>query len=222
MKKWVLMGMIAAAVLSGCGKHEKIGTAAETAETTAGAVKETAGAAKEAETAAEATEEPKSDFELHFNEVTIDGQQFSVPISYQELEAMGFHLDSSQKEEVIEGTPVTGYSSFGDEQKGSFGMDFRFKGSGPNKPLEECDAVTFLWDVDAAGGAEVSFYGGKINSSSTREEVAALLDEVYADENGAQYTKAADEKGYSELSVYFDKDQLVMVELYNYADYVAE
>lgn len=217
MKKWMMIGIAAALILGGCGKKEKIGDT-----DAASAVTET-----KAENGAESvqeTEEMKeeaSDFELHFHEVTIDGQKFSLPVSYKELETMGFHLESSQKDEVIEGTPVAGYSSWGDEKKGSFCMKYRFKGTGDHKPLTECDAVSFFWDVDSAEGVEVTFYGG-IGKDSTREEVAAILDEVYADENGAQYRKALDEEGHASLSAIFDKEQLVLVELYNDADYIAE
>lgn len=155
----------------------------------------------------------------HFNEVVIEGTAFSIPISYKELEEMGFHLDSAQKDVTSGGSPVTGYCSWGEDQKGIFCMDFRFKGKGDGIPLTGCDAVSFVWDADSAGGIEVSFYGG-LREGSTRAEAAAFLDEVYADESGAQYMAKLDENGYAKLAAYFDGDRLVMVELFNYADYV--
>lgn len=224
MKKWILLGIMAAMCVGGCGKKEKIAEQPTTqaTEVSVSEQQETvAESQQEAESAVQKDVNPNAseDFINHFSEVTIEGTTIRFPISYSELESLGFQLKSSQTEMVPAGNAVSGTSGWGSEQKGNFAMFYRHKESEGSKALAECDAVSFTWDVDAAQGVDVSFYGG-IHEGSTREEVAALLDEVYVDETSALYMTSADNAGYAELSVSFDGDRMVMVELYNYADYM--
>lgn len=225
MKKIVIIGLLPALCISGCGKGEEK-SAQETAGQTANAG--ASGQQTDTEAATTALEIPENitanfgagtEFQEHFHEITVEGNLISIPIASREMENLGFKRNFVQKETVAKGSSVTGYSSWKTEDTSSFGMDYRFQGPEDSRAIEDCDVVSFLWDVDAAKDVEVTFYGG-IHKNSTWEEAEALLDEVYADETGAEYSVKLDEDGCSRLSVYFDKDQIVMVELYNYADYV--
>lgn len=227
MKKAVIISLLIAVCISGCGKNgektdqEAAGqtVAADAGISTYRTDTKAGAASREITEVITDNSGTGAEFQAHFNEITVEGTVISIPISCKELETLGFERNFAQKETVGKGSSVTGYSSWKTENTSSFGMDYRFKGTEDSRPLEDCDVVSFLWDVDAAKDVEVVFYGG-IHKDSTREEVAALLNEVYADETGAQYSTELNEKGYSRLSVYFDKDQMVMVELYNCADYV--
>lgn len=225
MKKIVIISLLVALYISGCGK-----SGGKSTQETAGQTVDAGVSRYQTDTKGETTTQEMievitdnsgtgAEFQAHFNEITVEGTSISIPIASKELENLGFKRNFAQKETVSRGSAVTGYSSWKTEDTSSFGMDYRFKGTEESRPLEDCDVVSFLWDVDAAKNVEVVFYGG-IHKGSTREEVAALLNEVYADETGAQYSTELDKDGCSRLSVYFDKDKMVMVELYNYADYV--
>ena len=62
-------------------------------------------------------------------------------------------------------------------------------------------------------GGDVTFYGG-INPKSTREEVAAILNEISSDEDSASYELFWDEDKTMGIYVLFLGDELTTVNLY--------
>ena len=59
----------------------------------------------------------------------------------------------------------------------------------------------------------MTFYGG-INAESTREKVAAVLDEISSDEDSASYEIFLDEDRMMGIRVLFLGDELTTVNLY--------
>lgn len=73
--------------------------------------------------------------------------------------------------------------------------------------------MSFTWDIMSGEGVDVTFYGG-INPESTREEVAAVLNEISSDEDSASYELFLDEDKTMGIYVLFLGDELTTVNLY--------
>jgi len=160
-----------------------------------------------------------SDFKNHFSELTIDGVDIKFPSSFKTMKESGFTVQSVYTDTASAQALVPTICRWKDVENAFFTIGYRFIGEKGTKPLEECDAVTFSLDSDSVGSIDAVFYGG-ITFNSTREEVAAVLDEIHSSDTSAEYGLFLDEKQQSGVCVYFYNDKVKIISLYNYANYV--
>lgn len=214
LKKELAVCMMAVMCLYGCGGKDT--AAAKPAE--AGSVAATDAPVEEESSAAE-KDSKIADFRAHFAEVKVNGNVITFPCSHQEVLDFGFVLEDDENDLV--GAGINHFPSFSwkDDEYASFSLEYRFKGTGSSKAVKDCDAVGILWSAGAVGSVDVEFYGG-ICAESTREEVAAILNEVYSTEANAEYSLFLDGKENQGIDVIFAGDKLSEVELFNIADYV--
>lgn len=156
-----------------------------------------------------------------FNEITINGTKLTIPCNYETLQELGFK-QRDPRDLVFPGQTL--FRSL--ELKNQDGSDslfvtqFSYQGPEKSVDLEDSDLVSFEWDIDMAGNADISFYGG-IHKGSTEEEVAALLPQVpTAGEGRTQYEIVFDKMGYTKLEVVLLDGVVSRVTVSNFADYM--
>lgn len=218
MKKSVFICMIALLGITGCGGKKEAPESSQAETVLETAAEETK--SREAKGEQEQTTEG-DEFSRHFSEITVEGKTLSIPASYEELKECGFEIKSVYRDVINPGEQISGELTHTSHENSRFSVIFAFKEGEGQKKAEECEVVSFSIDADTIQGTDISFYGG-ISVESTREEAAALLEEVFADEESAQYNRFLDEKEHSGMDVYFYQDRLLTVTVNNFADYFGQ
>lgn len=163
--------------------------------------------------------QPTTNFEAHFNEILLEGKTISFPCSYKELTDMGFQFSSSDLKRVGSHHLMRAYGSWKDSEWIPFDVCFSFMGESGSRQMEECELVEFAWLPERDRTIDITFYGG-INADSTREDVARILEEEYADESNALYSKYLDPHHHKGIEVSFYGDQVSAINIDNSADYI--
>lgn len=219
-KKKVILATLLATSLCGCAKEEKPSTEnAIIQETVAeSTLSEKPDKETTEETEKESVQEAENssiseDFKEHYNEITIDGKTLKLPISYKEFVDAGFEMQSTYKDVVHRKQPIGGTACWENGESNFFAVDISQNSNNEKIDVTEGDIVSFTWDRMSWGGQNVTFYGG-INAESTREEVAAVLNEISSDEDSASYELFLDEDKTMGIYVLFLEDELTTVNLY--------
>lgn len=228
MKKLCIIVLAAAVCLGGCQKKEvEVRPGNEGQETLATDSPKSTGQEFKAEDSKEESvykntqdmdySEASQEFKAHFNEITVNGNLFTLPCSYEEMESHGFQVMFTNADVAAAGTTISANATLDGDEGSYYGVEYAFKGGETSRKIEDCDAVSFQWASSANGGGDILFYGG-INGGSTREEVAALLPQSQA--NPDKYAILLDDIGYTGLEVIFNGEEVSMIHLSNYADYI--
>lgn len=153
------------------------------------------------------------DFKEHYSEITVDGKTLKLPISYKEFVDAGFDVRSTYLDTIYKRERTGGSACWKTGENSFFAVDISQNSSDEKINVTEGDIVSFTWDRMSWGGQNVTFYGG-INAESTREEVAAVLNEINSDEDSASYELFLDEDKTMGIYVLFLGDELTTVNLY--------
>lgn len=217
--KVILLTALLTASLCGCAKGEKPSMENTIVQET---VAESLSEKPDAETAKETEKEPvqeaensgiSEDFKEHYNEITIDGKTLKLPISYKEFADAGFDVQSTYLDTIYKRERTGGSACWKEGENSFFAVEISQNRSDDDIDIAEGDIMSFTWDRRSCGGQNVTFYGG-INADSTREEVAALLNETYVDEDEAAYKLYLNENETMGIYVLFLGDELTTVSLY--------
>lgn len=217
--KVILLTALLTASLCGCAKGEKPSMENTIVQET---VAESLSEKPDAETAKETEKEPvqeaensgiSEDFKEHYNEITIDGKTLKLPISYKEFADAGFDVQSTYLDTIYKRERTGGSACWKEGENSFFAVEISQNRSDDDIDIAEGDIMSFTWDRRSCGGQNVTFYGG-INADSTREEVAALLNETYVDEGEAAYKLYLNENETMGIYVLFLGDELTTVSLY--------
>lgn len=217
--KVILLTALLTASLCGCAKGEKPSMENTIVQET---VAESLSEKPDAETAKETEKEPvqeaensgiSEDFKEHYNEITIDGKTLKLPISYKEFADAGFDVQSTYLDTIYKRERTGGSACWKEGENSFFAVEISQNRSDDDIDTTKGDIVSFTWDRMSWGGQNVTFYGG-INAESTREEVAAVLDEISSDEDSASYELFLDEDKTMGIYVLFLGDELTTVNLY--------
>lgn len=218
--KVILLTALLVASLCGCAKEEKPSTEntiiQETVAESALSEKPATETAKETEK--ESVQEAKNsniseDFKEHYNEITIDGKTLKLPISYKEFIDAGFDVQSTYLDTIYKRERTGGSACWKEGENSFFAVEISQNRSDDDIDIAEGDIMSFTWDIMSGEGVDVTFYGG-INPESTREEVAAVLNEISSDEDSASYELFLDEDKTMGIYVLFLGDELTTVNLY--------
>ncbi len=219
-KKIVLLPALLTAILCGCAKEEKPSTENTIIQETVteSALSEKPDKETVEETEKDSVQETKNssiseDFKEHYNEITIDGKTLKLPISYKEFVDAGFKIQSVYRDAVYKKEHINATACWENAESNFFAVDISQNKNDEAIQVTEGDIVSFTWDRMSWGGQNVTFYG-EINAESTREEVAAVLNEISSDENSASYELFLDENRMMGLRVLFLGDELTTVNLY--------
>jgi len=217
--KVILLTALLTASLCGCAKGEKPSMENTIVQET---VAESLSEKPDAETAKETEKEPvqeaensgiSEDFKEHYNEITIDGKTLKLPISYKEFVDAGFDVQSTYLDTIYKRERTGGSACWKEGENSFFAVEISQNRSDDDIDITKGDIVSFTWDRMSWGGQNVTFYGG-INAESTREEVAAVLEEISSDEESASYEIFLDEDKTMGIYVLFLGDELTTVNLY--------
>lgn len=218
--KVILLTALLTASLCGCAKEEKPSTENIIVQET---VTESARSEKSDKETVEETEKDSvqetknssisEDFKEHYNEITIDGKTLKLPISYKEFVDAGFDVQSTYLDTIYKRERTGGSACWKEGENSFFAVEISQNRSDDDIDITKGDIVSFTWDRMSWGGQNVTFYGG-INAESTREEVAAVLDEISSDEDSASYELFLDEDKTMGIYVLFLGDELTTVNLY--------
>lgn len=217
--KVILLTALLTVSLCGCAKGEKPSMENTIVQET---VAESLSEKPDAETAKETEKEPvqeaensgiSEDFKEHYNEITIDGKTLKLPISYKEFADAGFDVQSTYLDTIYKRERTGGSACWKEGENSFFAVEISQNRSDDDIDIAEGDIMSFTWDRRSCGGQNVTFYGG-INADSTREEVAALLNETYVDEGEAAYKLYLNENETMGIYVLFLGDELTTVSLY--------
>lgn len=228
-KRAVLLAAMAALCLCGCAKGETAVTENKTAQESSGVSKEETASPEGAEASQAQTEKAdqeeagdsqvSQDFRDHFSEITIDGTTLQFPVSYKDLTAAGFEVQSTYLDTIYKRERTGGSACWKEGENSFFAVEISQNSSDDDIDIMEGDIMSFTWDRMSCGGQDVTFYGG-IHADSTREEVGAVLEEIYSDDSEASYELFLDEDKTMGLYVLFLGDELTTVNLYT--DYANE
>ena len=119
-----------------------------------------------------------TDPEENFNQVVVEGKEFALPLSCQDLENTGLDVRINEGTIALKNDFGYGYLPYEEDDNEMCLVEFRYSGDEESRPLEECDATAFTWDRATAPDMDVTVYGG-ITKDSSAEEISALLDAVY-------------------------------------------
>lgn len=216
--KMILLTALLATFFCGCAKEEKPSIENTTIQKTVAestlSKKPNMETAEETESVQEAENSSISeDFKEHYNEITIDGKTLKFPISYKEFVDAGFEIQSTYKDVVHRKQPIGGTACWKNGENNFFAVDINQNSSDEKINVTEADITSFTWDIMSGEGVDVTFYGG-INPESTREEVAAILNEISSDEDSASYELFLNEDKTMGIYVLFLGDELTTVNLY--------
>lgn len=217
--KVILLTALLTASLCGCAKGEKPSMENTIVqETVAESLSEKPDAETAKETEKESVQEAENsgiseDFKEHYNEITIDGKTLKLPISYKEFADAGFDVQSTYLDTIYKRERTGGSACWKEGENSFFAVEISQNRSDDDIDIAEGDIMSFTWDRRSCGGQNVTFYGG-INADSTREEVAALLNETYVDEGEAAYKLYLNENETMGIYVLFLGDELTTVSLY--------
>ena len=216
--KMILLTALLATFFCGCAKEEKPSIENTTIQKTVAestlSKKPNMETAEETESVQEAENSSISeDFKEHYNEITIDGKTLKFPISYKEFVDAGFEIQSTYKDVVHRKQPIGGTACWENGENNFFAVDISQNSSDEKINVTEADITSFTWDIMSGEGVDVGFYGG-INPESTREEVAAILNEISSDEDSASYELFLNEDKTMGIYVLFLGDELTTVNLY--------
>lgn len=222
--KVILLTALLVASLCGCAKEEKPSTENTIIQETVteSALSEKSDKETVEETEKDSVQETKNssiseDFKEHYNEITIDGKTLKLPISYKEFVDAGFDVQSTYLDTIYKRERTGGSACWKEGENSFFAVEISQNRSDDDIDIAEGDIMSFTWDRRSCGGQNVTFYGG-INADSTREEVAALLNETYVDEDEAAYKLYLNENETMGIYVLFLGDELTTVSLYT--DYI--
>lgn len=217
--KVILLTALLTASLCGCAKGEKPSMENTIVQET---VAESLSEKPDAETAKETEKEPvqeaenssiSEDFKEHYNEITIDGKPLKLPISYKEFADAGFDVQSTYLDTIYKRERTGGSACWKEGENSFFAVEISQNSSDDDINIMEGDIMSFTWDIMSGEGVDVTFYGG-INPESTREEVAAILNEISSDEDSASYELFLNEDKTMGIYVLFLGDELTTVNLY--------
>lgn len=228
-KRAILLAAMAALYLCGCAKGETAVTENKTAQESSGESKKETASPEGAEAFQAQTEKAdqeeagdsqvSQDFRDHFSEITINGTTLQFPISYKDFTAAGFEMQSTYVDEIYKGERISGTACWKEGESSFFPVEISQNSSDDKINVEDGDIVSFTWDRRSDGGQDVTFYGG-IYADSTKEEVGAILEEVYSDDSETSYKLFLNEEETMGLYVLFLGDELTTVNLYT--DYANE
>lgn len=216
--KVILLTALLATFFCGCAKEEKPSIENTTIQKTVAestlSEKPNMETAEETESVQEAENSSISeDFKEHYNEITIDGKTLKLPISYKEFVDAGFDVQSTYLDTIYKRERTGGSACWKEGENSFFAVEISQNRSDDDIDITKGDIVSFTWDRMSWGGQNVTFYGG-INAESTREEVAAVLEEISSDEESASYEIFLDEDKTMGIYVLFLGDELTTVNLY--------
>lgn len=223
--KVILLTALLTASLCGCAKGEKPSMENTIVQETVteSALSEKSDKETIEETEKDSVQETKNssiseDFKEHYNEITIDGKTLKLPISYKEFVDAGFDVQSTYLDTIYKRERTGGSACWKEGENSFFAVEISQNRSDDDIDITKGDIVSFTWDRMSWGGQNVTFYGG-INAESTREEVAAVLEEISSDEESASYEIFLDEDKTMGIYVLFLGDELTTVNLYtNYIE----
>lgn len=223
--KVILLTALLTASLCGCAKGEKPSMENTIVQETVteSALSEKSDKETIEETEKDSVQETKNssiseDFKEHYNEITIDGKTLKLPISYKEFVDAGFDVQSTYLDTIYKRERTGGSACWKEGENSFFAVEISQNRSDDDIDITKGDIVSFTWDRMSWGGQNVTFYGG-INAESTREEVAAVLEEISSDEDSASYELFLDEDKTMGIYVLFLGDELTTVNLYtNYTE----
>lgn len=218
--KVILLTALLTASLCGCAKGEKPSMENTIVQETVteSALSEKSDKETIEETEKDSVQETKNssiseDFKEHYNEITIDGKTLKLPISYKEFVDAGFDVQSTYLDTIYKRERTEGSACWKEGENSFFAVEISQNRSDDDIDITKGDIVSFTWDRMSWGGQNVTFYGG-INAESTREEVAAVLEEISSDEESASYEIFLDEDKTMGIYVLFLGDELTTVNLY--------
>ena len=218
--KVILLTALLTASLCGCAKGEKPSMENTIVQETVteSALSEKSDKETIEETEKDSVQETKNssiseDFKEHYNEITIDGKTLKLPISYKEFVDAGFDVQSTYLDTIYKRERTGGSACWKEGENSFFAVEISQNRSDDDIDITKGDIVSFTWDRMSWGGQNVTFYGG-INAESTREEVAAVLEEISSDEESASYEIFLDEDKTMGIYVLFLGDELTTVNLY--------
>lgn len=218
--KIILLTALLTASLCGCAKGEKPSMENTIVQETVteSALSEKSDKETIEETEKDSVQETKNssiseDFKEHYNEITIDGKTLKLPISYKEFVDAGFDVQSTYLDTIYKRERTGGSACWKEGENSFFAVEISQNRSDDDIDITKGDIVSFTWDRMSWGGQNVTFYGG-INAESTREEVAAVLEEISSDEESASYEIFLDEDKTMGIYVLFLGDELTTVNLY--------
>ena len=218
--KVILLTALLTASLCGCAKGEKPSMENTIVQETVteSALSEKSDKETIEETEKDSVQETKNssiseDFKEHYNEITIDGKTLKLPISYKEFVDAGFDVQSTYLDTIYKRERTGGSACWKEGENSFFAVKISQNRSDDDIDITKGDIVSFTWDRMSWGGQNVTFYGG-INAESTREEVAAVLEEISSDEESASYEIFLDEDKTMGIYVLFLGDELTTVNLY--------
>ena len=218
--KVILLTALLTASLCGCAKGEKPSMENTIVQETVteSALSEKSDKETIEETEKDSVQETKNssiseDFKEHYNEITIDGKTLKLPISYKEFVDAGFDVQSTYLNTIYKRERTGGSACWKEGENSFFAVEISQNRSDDDIDITKGDIVSFTWDRMSWGGQNVTFYGG-INAESTREEVAAVLEEISSDEESASYEIFLDEDKTMGIYVLFLGDELTTVNLY--------
>lgn len=218
--KVILLTALLTASLCGCAKGEKPSMENTIVQETVteSALSEKSNKETIEETEKDSVQETKNssiseDFKEHYNEITIDGKTLKLPISYKEFVDAGFDVQSTYLDTIYKRERTGGSACWKEGENSFFAVEISQNRSDDDIDITKGDIVSFTWDRMSWGGQNVTFYGG-INAESTREEVAAVLEEISSDEESASYEIFLDEDKTMGIYVLFLGDELTTVNLY--------
>lgn len=218
--KVILLTALLVASLCGCAKGEKPSMENTIVQETVTESARSEKSDKETieETEKDSVQETKNssiseDFKEHYNEITIDGKTLKLPISYKEFVDAGFDVQSTYLDTIYKRERTGGSACWKEGENSFFAVEISQNRSDDDIDITKGDIVSFTWDRMSWGGQNVTFYGG-INAESTREEVAAVLEEISSDEESASYEIFLDEDKTMGIYVLFLGDELTTVNLY--------
>lgn len=218
--KVILLTALLTASLCGCAKGEKPSMENTIVQETVTESARSEKSDKETieETEKDSVQETKNssiseDFKEHYNEITIDGKTLKLPISYKEFVDAGFDVQSTYLDTIYKRERTGGSACWKEGENSFFAVEISQNRSDDDIDITKGDIVSFTWDRMSWGGQNVTFYGG-INAESTREEVAAVLEEISSDEESASYEIFLDEDKTMGIYVLFLGDELTTVNLY--------
>lgn len=218
--KVILLTALLTASLCGCAKGEKPSMENTIVQETVteSALSEKSDKETIEETEKDSVQETKNssiseDFKEHYNEITIDGKTLKLPISYKEFVDAGFDVQSTYLDTIYKRERTGGSACWKEGENSFFAVEISQNRSDDDIDITKGDIVSFTWDRMSWGEQNVTFYGG-INAESTREEVAAVLEEISSDEESASYEIFLDEDKTMGIYVLFLGDELTTVNLY--------
>lgn len=218
--KVILLTALLTASLCGCAKGEKPSMENTIVQETVteSALSEKSDKETIEETEKDSVQETKNssiseDFKEHYNEITIDGKTLKLPISYKEFVDAGFDVQSTYLDTIYKRERTGGSACWKEGENSFFAVEISQNRSDDDIDITKGDIVSFTWDRMSWGGQNVTFYG-EINAESTREEVAAVLEEISSDEESASYEIFLDEDKTMGIYVLFLGDELTTVNLY--------